>query len=113
MEYVAIVPYGAAGVKGRQESHGKSVMIAESPNPLPLPYAMRYWTSSEGRAEVCLLDVSGRVCRRLGGGRQPEGWHAIQWDGTDDFGKRLASGVYWLRVQAGSGVQEKRMVVLR
>lgn len=43
----------------------------------------------------------GHRVRELVRGRQPAGWHSVVWDGRDELGRQVASGVYLCRFQAG------------
>jgi hypothetical protein len=52
-------------------------------------------------ATAVVYDVLGRTIKTLVNGTLPAGMHTIQWDGTDEAGKRMAGGMYFCRVQAG------------
>jgi hypothetical protein len=61
---------------------------------------------------VEILDVLGRRCATLRLGSSGAGVHSIRWDGTDGHGRRLPSGVYWIRPQGTRDVSA-RVLVLR
>lgn len=63
--------------------------------------------------KVLVFDVSGRVVRTLVDGRQEAGAHAVVWDGANDNGAHVGSGVYWVQMRAGEFVSNKKMVVLK
>jgi len=44
---------------------------------------------------------------------QDGGYHDIRWDGTDQHGTPVGSGVYFYRLRAGSFVESKRMLLLK
>jgi flagellar hook assembly protein FlgD len=44
---------------------------------------------------------------------QASGTYAVRWDGTNDHGTGVSSGVYIYRLQAGSFVQSRKMMMLR
>ena len=46
-----------------------------------------------------LLDVTGRRVRTLDLGFKERGLHRVRWDGTDEGGRPVAAGVYWLRLE--------------
>ncbi len=49
----------------------------------------------------------------LESGPQAAGIRDVQWDGTDQAGRPVASGVYFYRLKAGSFVQTKKMVLIK
>ena len=66
---------------------------------------------AEGPASFTIYDVNGRLVRTLVSSRLPAGRYDIRWDGRNEAGQRLASGVYFCRFEAG-GVRETASVVL-
>ncbi len=65
-------------------------------------------------AEVSLAihDLAGRRVRRLTHARAEAGSHRAVWDGRDDAGRRLPSGVYRARLAVAGRVAERRLVLL-
>jgi flagellar hook assembly protein FlgD len=55
----------------------------------------------------------GRQVALLADRTMSAGRHVIVWDGTDQFGKKVASGVYLYRLEAGQTVLSKRMLLLK
>jgi flagellar hook assembly protein FlgD len=60
-----------------------------------------------------IYDVSGRLVRTLVNGHRKSGPYTERWDGKDDAGRSVATGVYFYRMEAGSFNQTKRMVLLK
>jgi flagellar hook assembly protein FlgD len=56
-----------------------------------------------------VYDVSGRRIRRLGASDSS----TVRWDGRDDHGARVASGIYLLRVESSRGSDSIRIVLVR
>jgi len=85
--------------------------IAAWPNPTAqgLRFAWRGPTGS-GDPELGIYDAQGRLVRRLGtfGADDTRG----TWNGRDELGVKVASGVYWLRLQDGSESAAARVVVI-
>jgi flagellar hook assembly protein FlgD len=62
---------------------------------------------------MTIHDVAGRQVRELQTGEFPAGSHEAKWDGRDDRGVRVASGIYFCRIQAGELVGQRTMVLLK
>jgi flagellar hook assembly protein FlgD len=57
---------------------------------------------------------SAHACgRRLVNARQPAGVNAVVWDGRDESGKEVSSGIYIYRLQAGGAIQSWKMSFVR
>lgn len=70
------------------------------PNPAPGRVTLGFRLHRPGRVEVDVLDVAGRRIRSLPAPVRGSGEGRLEWDGRDDHGRRLAAGVYILRVRA-------------
>ena len=57
--------------------------------------------------------VSGQKIKTLVEGRRAAGYHTVRWDGKDQEGREVSSGIYLYRLRAGDLVSVKKMVVLR
>ena len=60
-----------------------------------------------------LYDVSGRVVKTLVNGSLPPGPHAEVWDGHDNDGRAVATGVYFAHVRSGNHTAIKQLVLLK
>jgi len=83
------------------------------PNPFNPSTNIRFQTERSGPVELVIYDVYGRVVRRLFDGLLSRGTHECNWDGTDDAGKSVVSGVYFYELRAGRAHQTRRMTLLR
>jgi len=63
--------------------------------------------------QLVVYDVVGRRIRTLVDGVEPPGARAVTWEGRDDAGRFVASGVYFYRLRAGSTTLTRRMVLLK
>lgn len=61
---------------------------------------------------IDVVDGRGRIVRRLGGGPQCAGEHAVSWDRFDAGSARAARGVYWIRLRADAEHAARRMVLV-
>jgi hypothetical protein len=84
------------------------------PNPFGLQTAIRYAVPEGGAAvRVTVHDLQGRVVRTLVSGEQWAGEQSVVWDGRDDRGLLLGSGVYLYRVTVGENQVTRKMILLR
>lgn len=65
-----------------------------------------------GLARLDIFDVRGRLVRTLLDGPLPRGLHPISWNGRDDGGRRVGSGVYLFRLRLGDATRTARLVLL-
>jgi len=83
------------------------------PNPFnPMTY-ISYSLPSDHDVSLKVYDVSGRLVRDLVQGNRSAGNHRERWDGRDDSGQEVASGVYFARLSAGAETRMKQMLLLR
>jgi len=80
------------------------------PNPSREGFLLGYYAGREGNVELEIVDVSGRMVRRVSGiGFDGE----VFWDGTSETGKEARPGIYFVRLLVnGKSVGEKRKLVL-
>ena len=84
------------------------------PNPFNPRTVLRFILARPARAELALFDVAGRRVRTLlAGAPLPAGPHELVWDGADDAGRSVASGVYLGRLRAGGAAATTRLLLLR
>jgi len=82
------------------------------PNPSRGATALAFTLPGAGHARLELLDVSGRRTRTLVDAALSAGPHRATWDGRDDRGRRVAAGLYWVRLEAGGASAVRRLVRL-
>lgn len=84
------------------------------PNPFSANLLIDYSVADGGGEHVVdVVDVRGAVVRRLYAGKRPAGRYALGWDGSNQYGNRAVSGVYFLRlVSTARGTIATRKIVL-
>jgi hypothetical protein len=73
---------------------------------------IRYRVAAEGKVTLKVYDVAGRLVTTLVDGHRGAGEHEVSWDGASSSG-RVASGVYFARVQTGSETAKSSIVMVQ
>jgi hypothetical protein len=91
-------------------------LLSAQPNPFRpgTELAFRISESAAGApARLTLVDVSGRAVRSLVDGRLPVGLHHVLWNGRDDAGNPVASGIYFAKLDTRDGTVMNKLVRIR
>lgn len=83
------------------------------PSPFNPSTSITYLLSQPQDVQLDVYDLAGRFVRSLVNEQVAAGEYRVQWNGRDDSGNRVASGVYLYRLRAGEHVATKRMVLLK
>lgn len=81
------------------------------PNPFNPRVTVDWAIASDGQVNLTVYDVRGRLVRELYTGPGTAGTHRLVWDGKDDSGQDVATGVFFIRATSG-GAQDARKIVL-
>lgn len=83
------------------------------PNPFNPTTKLAYTLAVDGRASLRIHDQRGRVVRTLLDGVQTRGAHEAVWDGRDDRGRGVGSGVYFAVLRAGEVRRSGKLVLMK
>ena len=88
------------------------------PNPFNPETWIPYSLTKDTQVSIFIYDAMGRLIRTLNLGHRQSGVYVTQekaahWDGRNDAGESVASGVYLYRIEAGDFVQTRKMMLLK
>lgn len=83
------------------------------PNPFNGTTVIEYEIHVAGKVRLSIFNVLGQLVRSLVDESQDAGRHRAEWNGRDERGRELASGVYFYRMQSERQVNSKKMVLLK
>ncbi len=89
------------------------VLQQNYPNPFNGRTEIPFHLPQQTMVALIIYDLSGKTIRILGNGNYPTGAHHLDWDGLDDRGMPVASGIYIYRLQTGRYASSKKMVLVR
>ena len=87
------------------------------PNPFNPTTEIRFHLAEQAHVQIQIYNLLGKVVRTLYDAEVNAGSHRVTWDGADDSGRRLASGIYLYRMHSSSGrqtfTQTRRMILMK
>ncbi|NIO29581.1 MAG: T9SS type A sorting domain-containing protein [Candidatus Latescibacteria bacterium] len=83
------------------------------PNPFESSTEFEFVLAQPGRADIAVYDVSGRRVARIVNESYPAGAHRVTWEGRDNAGKRLPSGVYFVKLQVGDYKSVRKVLIAK
>ncbi|MFQ6042850.1 MAG: C69 family dipeptidase, partial [Candidatus Poribacteria bacterium] len=83
------------------------------PNPFNLQTTITYKVAQTCLVRLSIYALTGQFIRTLVDGNRPAGTHSVVWDGTDDTGQNVASGVYFCQMFAGSFSATRKLLLIR
>ncbi|MCY3740863.1 MAG: T9SS type A sorting domain-containing protein [Candidatus Poribacteria bacterium] len=96
----------------------KTVLLANYPNPFNPETWIPYRLAKAANVQIPIYNAHGTVVRHLELGYQSAGYYisrnrAAYWDGKNDFGERVANGIYFYQLQADAVSPLRKMVILK
>lgn len=83
------------------------------PNPFNPETTIRYQLAKSGAVELSIYNMLGQKVRTLVSGYQTVGNYNRTWDGRDEYGRTVASGIYLYQLTAGTFREVKKLVLMR
>ncbi len=87
--------------------------LAASPNPIHGRGEFVYVVAVRGKVELEVFGLDGRRVRRVKNGPATPGRYRVAWDGANDRGQTVPSGIYFARLRTASGSLTRQVVYLR
>jgi subtilisin family serine protease len=99
--YAGGIQFAGSALNGFSVTHCKSA--AE----------ITFGLTRDTHVSLAVYDVAGQEVRTLVNGSLPAGTRTLTWDGTNDNGERVSSGVYFYRIIAGEDVATDKMMLIK
>lgn len=105
-------PAGTAIEEELPETATGFVLEQNFPNPFVTATQIRYTLERPTAVSLAIYDIRGRRVKTLADGRSEQGVQTVTWNGMDERGIAVPSGVYFVRLSTDTFQQAKRMVVV-
>lgn len=89
------------------------VLLQNYPNPFNPQTAIRFGLPEETQVQLVVTDLLGRVVRSLVNSDFEAGYHSVVWDGKNNAGHEVPSGVYLYQIVAGTFRNQKKLTLLK
>ena len=115
-ECSVVLTYQSLSAPSAQSLPAKTALLSNYPNPFNPETWIPYQLGKSAEVTITIYDVRGRVVRTLILGHQAAGVYrsrskAAHWDGKNEFGEAVASGVYFYRFTAGDFSATRKMLI--
>jgi len=115
--------YRIGVIDGGSEKVSGEVRVTLAPKPLtlyqnyPNPFnpstSIKYYLPTHSRVRLDIYDTSGRLVRNLVNESQEEGRYSVFWDGRNEHGRNVSSGLYFYRLISGKKSITRKLILLR
>jgi len=104
----------SAGINDDVNLNPYSYALYENfPNPFNPETQIRFELAATQDVKLAIYDILGRRVRFLTNQSFGPGFHVVNWDGMNDMGERVASGVYVYRIKAGNFISHRKMLMVQ
>ena len=102
--------YGTTAVTEKPQ---QIVSLNNYPNPFNPTTTITYTLPSSGFTSLVIYNIMGQTVRELVSEPISSGTYSVTWDGKDDFGKSVSSGIYLSRLTSGMHTKTGRMLLMK
>ncbi len=102
-----------SGFKDTQDIPTVYSLSQNYPNPFNPETTIAYDVPEDSRAKLVIYNINGQAVRKLMEGQADAGSYSLVWNGLDEEGRSVASGVYFYILKAGDFTATRKMVLLR
>jgi hypothetical protein len=92
---------------------GQNRLAQNYPNPFNAVTCINYQLAQPAFTTIKVYNLSGQLVRTLVKEKKPAGWYSARWDGRDNSGRAVASGIYFYHLSAGGFLQVRKMLLLK
>ncbi len=113
-EYQLLATLGATAVEMAKTDLPTVYALRQNyPNPFNPTTTIEYDLPEPTHVSLRIFDMRGRLVKELVNGKQAPGSYRLKWDGTNQAGEKVASGVYLYMLKAGNYVRIHKMMLVK
>ena len=100
-------------VETEKNSPASFSVLGNFPNPFNPSTTIKFSVNSQNTVSLSIFGISGQKVRTLVNDRFTVGNHSVLWDGKDETGNAVSSGIYFYRIMAGNLAETRKMMLVR
>jgi len=97
----------------QEQTSGESLSIRAYPNPFNPETNIEYTLTSSTQVLITIYDIQGKQVRLLSSDYRQAGTHTIKWNGLNESGLQVPSGVYFIRISTENETLNHRIVMMK
>jgi hypothetical protein len=105
-------PVVALGSLNVESTPTEFALLQNFPNPFNPETTIKYNVAKGGNVSLRIYNVVGQVVKTLVAEQQSAGRYTVRWNGTDDRGVSVSSGIYFYQITSGSDFQDVKKLML-
>ncbi len=109
----AFATAGATAVEEKSELPRQFALAQNFPNPFNPETVIQYQLPKASAVKLEIYNISGARVRTLVDDRQLAGYYTLSWNGRDDYGIPVASGIYFCNLRTQEFAQQRKLVLIR
>jgi flagellar hook assembly protein FlgD len=98
---------------GSRKKPSQFALFQNHPNPFNQTTKIEFTLAKSGFISLIIYDLLGRRVRTLLSEQLSSGYKSVLWDGKDDMGEDVASGIYFYQLRVGTFSETKKLVLLK
>ena len=99
--------------KDNKKSISSNILMYNFPNPFNPTTTIAFTIPKNSQVYLGIYDISGKLIKTLIDAPIEAGYHTVVWDGTDDNGRSVSSGVYFYKLKSKGYEETKKMLLLK
>ena len=103
----------ASGIEGAFHLPQMFNISQNTPNPFIKRTVIRYQVPKSTKVTINVFDITGRDVKTLIDKLQSPGYYRIEWDGSNNRGRKLSPGVYFYRINTNEYKDVRKLIILR
>ncbi|MFA7058134.1 MAG: T9SS type A sorting domain-containing protein, partial [Candidatus Cloacimonadales bacterium] len=87
--------------------------LSNYPNPFNPETTISFNNPQTGKVSLSIYNIKGQLVKSLLDDEAIAGPHSVVWNGKDNRGKSVASGIYFAKIKTGTSTQTKKMLLMK